>query len=93
MNLRNIISSRDPNKIDVNINGLTYQEILNIKIVEDYFSLKKIDIFEEEFFYINGKWIIIKSNIIGKIPVNIDISQLENTELTKRFKRGLIPFQ
>ena len=90
MNLRNIISSRDPTEIDKNINGLTYQEILNIKIIEDYFSLKKIVIFEEEFFYINGKWIIIKSNIVGKIPINIDISQMENTELTKRHKKCVL---
>jgi hypothetical protein len=87
MNLSEIMSSRDPTEIDVTLNGLTYQEVLNIKRVEDYVSSKKKDIFEEDIFYINGKWIIIHSNSIGKYKMNLDISQMENTELVKKYHK------
>ena len=85
MNLSEIMLSRDRTKIDVNLNGLTYQEVFNIKRVEDYISSKKKDIFEEDVFYINGKWIIINSNSVGKVRLDLDISRMENTELVKKY--------
>ena len=84
-NLGEIISSGDPIGIDVNKNGLTYQEVYNIKRVENYISSKKKEIYQEDVFYLNGKWIIINSNIIGKTLMNLDTSLIENTELTKKY--------
>ena len=83
--MNEIISSRDITKIDVNLNGLTYQEVLNINRVKKYVSSKKNEIYQEDVFYINGKWIIMNNNVLGKTIMNLDVSQMENTELTKRW--------
>ena len=81
-NLSEIISSRDPTKIDVNKNGLTYQEVYNITRVEKYISSEK-KIYQEDVYYLNGKWIIMYSNGVGVTEMGLDVSNMENSCMVK----------
>ena len=77
--------------VEMNSNGLTYQDIESIykikKYLEVHHNIPKITVYQEEIYRINGKYIIIKENeIVGGTNIDkIDVSNLENTFLMKLY--------
>jgi hypothetical protein len=73
------------NNIELTKDGLYYDDLENIFKIRKYL---KIDIFQEEIYKINGKYIVIKDNESVKVKniTELDTTMLENTLLEKEYK-------
>ena len=87
--LRDImISNKDENEdnIQLNADGLFYEDIERIYIIKNYLNT---DVYQEEVFRINGKFIVIKENSNESVDniSDLDVSMMNNTVLTNKLRK------
>jgi hypothetical protein len=86
--LKDIMTSnkeKNGDNIQLNSDGLFYEDIERIYVIKKYINT---DVFQDEVFRINGKFIVLKENL-GEPTENIsglDVSMMENTVLTNKLR-------
>ena len=82
-----MMSNKEKNgdNIQLNSDGLFYEDIERIYIIKRYLNT---DVFQDEIFRVNGKFIVLKEN--SSEPTEniseLDVSMMENTVLTNKLR-------
>jgi hypothetical protein len=87
--LRDIMKSnkeKNEDNIQLNTDGLFYEDIERIYIIKNYLNT---DVFLDDVFRINGKFIIIKENSTEPTDniSKLDVSMMNNTFLTNKLRK------
>ena len=82
-----MMSNKEKNgdNIQLNSDGLFYEDIERIYIIKRYLNT---DVFQNEVFRINGKFIVLKENLSEPTEniSGLDVSMMENTVLTNKLR-------
>ena len=82
-----MMSNKEKNgdNIQLNSDGLFYEDIERIYVIKRYLNT---DVFQDEVFRINGKFIILKENLSEPTEniSDLDVSMMKNTVLTNKLR-------
>ena len=86
--LKDIMTSnkeKNGDNIQLNSDGLFYEDIERIYVIKKYLNT---DVFQDEVFRINGKFIVLKENLSEPTEniSGLDVSMMENTVLTNKLR-------
>ena len=86
--LKDIMTSnkeKNGDNIQLNSDGLFYEDIERIYVIKKYLNT---DVFQDEVFRINGKFIVLKENLSEPAEniSGLDVSMMENTVLTNKLR-------
>jgi hypothetical protein len=86
--LKDIMTSnkeKNGDNIQLNSDGLFYEDIERIYVIKKYINT---DVFQDEVFRINGKFIVLKENLSEPTEniSGLDVSMMENTVLTNKLR-------
>ena len=86
--LKDIMTSnkeKNGDNIQLNSDGLFYEDIERIYVIKKYLNT---DVFQDEVFRINGKFIVLKENLSEPTEniSGLDVSMIENTVLTNKLR-------
>jgi hypothetical protein len=87
--LRDIMMSnkeKNEDNIQLNADGLFYEDIERIYMIKNYLNM---EVYKDEVFRINGKFIILKENSTEPTEniSGLDVSMMNNTYLTNKLRR------
>jgi hypothetical protein len=87
--LRDIMMSnkeKNEDNIQLNTDGLFYEDIERIYMIKNYLNM---EVYQDEVFRINGKFIILKENSTEPTEniSGLDVSMMNNTYLTNKLRR------